>query len=143
MLQQKIVEEARKWKETPYKHQGRTCGRACDCAGVLIGVAENVLGIKDIYDTRYGRNPENWQIKSVLDQHPNLITKDRDKMKIGDIVLMSLDGMTSHHVGIISDYSKQSFGLVHCYSSIGRVVEHRLNKVWNDRIQSIYEVVES
>lgn len=140
LMQQQIVKEARKWIGTPYKHQGKTLGRACDCAGILIGVARNLFDIEDNFDSRYGHNPNNWTLKQELDNASMLIHKSStDNIEIGDITLMSLNQLQiPHHVGIISDYSDQSFGLIHCYSSIGRVVEHRMNDVWKNRILHLY-----
>ena len=34
-----VVKEARTWIGTPFVHQGRTKGLACDCLGLMIGVA--------------------------------------------------------------------------------------------------------
>lgn len=139
-MQWQIVEEARKWLGTPYKHQGKTLGRGCDCAGILRGIASDLLGIEDNYDSRYGRNPNNWVLKQELDRLTDFYREDNiDNIKIGDVALMSLEsGQIPHHVGIISDYSDQSFGLIHCYTSIGRVVEHRMNDVWKNRILHLY-----
>ncbi len=143
-IQEQIVAEARRWKNTPYKHQGKTLGKACDCAGILIGIAHNLFGIKDNYDSRYGRNPNNWVLKQELENLSVLVRKnDANDIEIGDIALMSLEqSRIPHHVGIISDYSDKSFGLIHCYSSIGRVVEHRLNDVWKSRILNLYRCKE-
>lgn len=140
-MQQLIVEEARKWKGTPYKHQGKTLGRACDCVGILIGIGHNLFGVEDNFDSRYGHNPENWTLKKELDDASVLIRKnDTNNIEVGDIALMSLEqSRIPHHIGIISDYSDKSFGLIHCYSSIGRVVEHRMNDVWKNRILHLYK----
>ncbi len=140
-IQEQIVQEARKWKGTPYKHQGKTMGHACDCAGILIGISQTLLDYKDNFDYRYGHNPINWTLKKELDNFPGLICKDTNTdMELGDIALMSLEmDKIPHHVGVISIYSERSFGLIHCYSSIGRVVEHRMNEVWQSRILELYK----
>ena len=39
-----VVCEARTWLGTPFHHQARAKGEACDCAGLVIGVAR-ALGV--------------------------------------------------------------------------------------------------
>lgn len=53
---QHIVDEARSWVGTPFRHQARIKGLGVDCVGLLVGVGE-VLGL-EVYDqTGYGRQP--------------------------------------------------------------------------------------
>jgi len=33
-----IVNEVRTWLDTPFQHQGRLKGVACDCIGLIVGV---------------------------------------------------------------------------------------------------------
>lgn len=143
-IHEQVVEEARKWKGTPFKHQGRKPGIGCDCVGLLIGIAGSVLGVRDTFDYQYGRDPNNWAIKKELDSSPVLFCKeDKHDIAVGDIAIFHLGKhQIPHHVGIISDYSDISFGIIHCYQNIGRVVEHRMNDVWKKRIMYLYRCKE-
>ena len=40
-----IMTEVREWIGTPYQHQGRAKGFACDCLGLVIGVYSNVYNL--------------------------------------------------------------------------------------------------
>ena len=39
-----VVEEARRWIGTPYRHHGRLRGVGCDCLGLVLGVWEALNG---------------------------------------------------------------------------------------------------
>jgi len=141
MLKQELVNEARTWINTPYKHQGRIKGKSCDCGGLVIGVMSNVLGYDSdtIYGKRYARNFENWKLKEYMDNHDLFIPKQAKDMEIGDVLLCSISIHPSH-VGILSDYDERNFGIIHCYTTIGRVVEHRFNSMWLSKVVRIYEI---
>lgn len=40
----RVLEIARSWIGTPYRHQGRMKGAGCDCIGLIIGVWEELYG---------------------------------------------------------------------------------------------------
>ena len=44
---QTMIDEAREWIGTPFVHQGRTKGQACDCLGLVIAVAK-AAGYSDV-----------------------------------------------------------------------------------------------
>ena len=54
-----IINEARRWVGTPYKHRGRHLHKAVDCIGLVFGVMETV-GLGDrhcdnmLFDDRTG-----------------------------------------------------------------------------------------
>ena len=41
---ERVTAEARDWRGTPYRHQGRRKGGGCDCIGLVLGVWRHVLG---------------------------------------------------------------------------------------------------
>ena len=43
-LKIRIVDEARRWLKTPYKHQCAMRGQGADCLGLLIGVYTEIIG---------------------------------------------------------------------------------------------------
>lgn len=144
MLRQRLVDEARTWINTPYRHQGRIKGKACDCGGLIIGTIVNVLEYDSdyIYGKRYGRSPDNWNLENYLNDHELFINKQMKDLDIGDLVLCSLN-FVPMHVGMISDYDNNHFGIIHCYTTIGKVVEHRFNSMWRSKVVNIYKIKES
>ena len=138
-IRYQIIEEARRWKGTPYRHQGRLLGSGCDCAGLVIKVRESLFGVPDKWDKNYSRLPSNWNIKRLMDRE--FIQINFSEIDIGDILLLKIVS-EPQHVGIVSPYSDRSFGMIHCYSSMGKVVEHRFNKVWADRVVQAYRMPE-
>lgn len=138
MTRDEFIAEARKFKETPFKHQGRSRKYGVDCVGILV-----VIGVENGYlkekpeDRRYSRNPETFRIKERLDEL--LIPIDKEDMQAGDILLFKIP-FHPQHVGIVTNYSEQSFGLIQAYQDIGKVKEHRLDQRWIDRIVQAYKV---
>lgn len=132
---QYIVDFARSFKGTPYKHQGRSVN-GIDCVGILV-LLGNELDVYHESERRYSRNPKSFGIKQEMEKI--LVKIDKKDIKYGDILLFRMI-TDPQHVGVVTEYSEQSFGIVHCYQSVGKVVEHRLNDKWIDRIVQAYKV---
>ena len=56
----------------------------------------------------------------------------------GDVLLMRFR-KDPQHLAFVTDYA-DGLGIIHSYSSIGRVVEHRLDEKWRRRIVAAYRV---
>lgn len=124
-----IVEEAKTWMGTPFKHQGRIKGLGVDCVGLIIGVA-HTFQLTDFDYTHYTHQPDGFLMRQLLDQHLQSISIQA--AKAGDIVLMRFETQPQH-VGILSHY-----GIIHAYAQVRRCVEHRLDAVWRSRIVGAY-----
>ena len=138
-----ILLEARTWIGTPFCHQGRLKQVSCDCIGLIMGVARHLQirsqqgGLLHEYDTNiYARIPRDNILEYSLDMH--LCTTDH--LFVGAVALFSLNNHRLQHVGIISDYKDNKFGLIHAYFDIGRVAEHYLDSVWSNRLYKIYQL---
>lgn len=131
-----VVNEVRSFKGAPFRHQGRSREYGVDCVGILV-----LLGCEHNYfeereeDLRYPKNPEAFQIKEKLDEY--LIPINKDNFDIGDILLFKIP-FHPQHVGVVTNYSEQSYGIVQAYQTIGKVVEHRLDQKWLNRIVQAY-----
>lgn len=138
ITRQEIVDFARQFKGVQYKHQGRT-GQGLDCGGILVLLAEE-LGIyhESKEQLRYGGNPEKFILKQELDRY--FVKIRLSEIQRGDIVLMKIVASRPHHIAIVSEYSAQSFGIIHTYDTVGKVVEHRMNQMWRDKIVQSYKV---
>jgi NlpC/P60 family putative phage cell wall peptidase len=124
-----IVEEARTWIGTPFKHQGRIKGLGVDCVGLIIGVA-HFFKLTDFDYRNYSHTPDGFLMRQLLDQHLRSISIQ--DAKPGDIVLMRFEA-EPQHVGILSDY-----GIIHAYAQVRHCVEHRLDNIWKSRIVGAY-----
>jgi cell wall-associated NlpC family hydrolase len=125
-----IVAEARTWVDTPWKHQGRLKGVGVDCGGLIIGVGQ-ALGLLDFtVKPQYGRQP-NWrELEAILREH--LDSQPFAGVKPGDILAFAFIG-EPQHLGICT-----GDGLIHSYAQARKVVEHRLDDVWLERLRSIW-----
>lgn len=132
-----IVDFAKSQIGQPYRHQGRGRG-GFDCAGILVafGVQAGMYN-ESKEDLRYTTHPETFSLKDKLEHHMERIP--RKELAPGDVVLFKLTRLPQH-VGIVFQYSEQSLGIIHTYETVGRVVAHRLNKVWEDRIVACYKL---
>lgn len=132
---QDIVTEARSWIGTRWMHQQSLKGAACDCIGLVRGVAMNVGLLPADFATRpeatqfsgYGRRPDGRLIRAL-----NLFMDRSQTLDIGNVLLMRFD-QNPQHVAIVSD-----IGIIHAHASARRVVEHRLDDLWAQRIVAIY-----
>lgn len=129
----KAVALARECLKTPFKHQGRVCGLALDCAGVLVHVFKG-LGV-DYYDPPgYPRQPYEGLLEKIIGDQPHLTKIPTTDIKAGDVVLFRIKTSPSH-IGICT-----GAGLVHAYYDTGRVVEQRLSS-WQRHIAHAYRIV--
>lgn len=130
----KIIEYARECVGTKFRHQGRICGRSLDCAGVVIHVAIKLgLSVNDV--KAYGRNPCNGLLESSLENQTCI--KEVEEMLPGDILLMRFN-QEPQHLAILTGKDT----IIHGYSNVGMVCEHRFSSVWKSRVVKIYRFIE-
>lgn len=128
-----VVAEARRWVGTPFRHQGRTLGVACDCAGLVLGVA-HALGLSSFVFSEYGRDPVG-TLKALCDEH----MIQTNEQAAGHVALMRFDS-EPQHLAILGDYPHGGLTLIHAASQFKRVVEHRLDPKWQGKIVAIYRL---
>lgn len=131
MTAEDILAAARACIGTPFRHQGRLPGVALDCAGLVIAVAQAVGA--DYYDVPgYGLRPAGGLLESSLDGQPCLEPVLTAQRQPGDILLMRFATEPQH----LSIFTGET--LIHAYSNVGKVCEHRLSAVWAARILRSY-----
>lgn len=150
--QEVIVKEAREWLGTRFHHQGRlrknlADSGGCDCLGLLLGVAGSLdlrsprtgvlLTVLDRKD--YGHHPDEYGLRKELEAQ--LLPVSEHEKAPGDIGLFAIGGRT-RHLGILSDYPDGTLGLIHAYAPARRVVEHRLDGLWEERLAAVFRVGE-
>ncbi len=80
----------------------------------------------------YGRTPDGKTLTAILDKQ--LIPIATEKARPGDIYLLRFNDQPQH-VAIKTD-----IGIIHCYAAARKVVEHRLDEIWQQRIIKAYRV---
>lgn len=126
-----IVNEARRWLDTPFVHQGRQLGVGVDCVGVLFGVAW-ALGISEFDYRNYLARPNTDTMSQLLREH--LVPIAVRDARAGDVLHMHIGGRPQH-VGLLT----ASDTLLHAYQQVGRCVEHRVDDKWWSRVRGAYQ----
>ncbi len=126
-----IIEEARSYIGTPYHHQGRIKGVGVDCAGVVVGI--NTKFELTSHDVKgYKPSPHNGLLQQAL-ADAGFKKKLRTQLQAGDCLLMQFTGEPQH----LAVFTGES--IIHSYSKIKKVVEHRLSGVWKARVVAVYD----
>lgn len=128
-----IIEEAREWIGTPYRHQCRSKGKAVDCIGLIYGVAEQ-LGIAPDHIPEnykgYKSIPDSGKLQAGLNQYMDKIRMS--EIQPGDVLLMTLTGQPQH----LAIYTGST--IIHAYSIVKQVTEHSMGPKWTRRICGAY-----
>lgn len=133
-----IVSEARRWIDTPWKHQARLRGIGVDCIGVIVAPARAAgLDIADVTDYSRQANPA----RSL-----ELLRERMDEIGVqmareGDVIFLWFEGEDRpHHFALLTD-----IGILHAYENArsqrrptGKVVETRLPIGWANKIHSAW-----
>ncbi len=151
-----IVVSARSWVGTAFAHQGRrkACGAdpgGVDCLGLLVGVAAECglarngrpLAACDRRD--YGHYPDEQRLYEALARY--LTAMPPAALQSGDVCLMRIDA-TARHLGIVGQYRPAAgspqphyLTLIHAYAPARRVVEHRLDAQWRERVVAVFRLI--
>lgn len=130
-----VVEEARRWLGTPYRHQASTCGAGCDCLGLLRGVWRATVG-EEPYVPPYSAD---WDEVAREDRllraaQSLLVEVPIEDIAPGHVILFRMRrNAVAKHLGICT--GPESF--VHAYSGHG-VIENRLTAPWRRRIVAAF-----
>lgn len=125
-----IVEAARLYLGTPFKHQGRH-EHGVDCGGLLILAAREMgIYLEDIGG--YHRMPDNVVLKKALDAQLTRQNRGGSNTVYGDILLMAFR-RNPQHIAIRTD-----FGIIHAHQDSGGVIETSLDERWIKRIKGVY-----
>lgn len=134
----KILSAARAEIGTPFRHQGRTPGKALDCAGLVCHVAD-VIGVEYSDQQGYGRRPSNGLLESALDAQASLDRVEISDMKPGDVLLMKFSG-DPQHLAIYAGWSDvyEDDGIIHAWLQAKKVSENRLTDELRGQIVRVY-----
>jgi NlpC/P60 family putative phage cell wall peptidase len=144
-----VVAQARLWLGTPYHHQGRRRGAACDCIGLILGVGRE-LGFKSLPSEKqmppYTRIPHNHVAERTADGY--LVTVEganARSAKPGQIgIFYWRDKGHGQHFCIFGwDDSAGRKTMIHAYQKLGmRVHEAGFSEFWQRRLLKVYDYKE-
>lgn len=128
--------EALAWVGTPYRHQGRRKGVACDCLGLVLGVWRELYGVDvlspDAYAPDWAEATGQERLLQGLGTH--LASKPVVEMTAGDVIVFRWRAhLPAKHAGILTNPDT----FVHAYQGHG-VTETRLVPQWRRRIAAAF-----
>ena len=135
-----IVEAARNWLGTPYRHQASAKGAGTDCLGLIRGIWRDVLGPEPVAVPAYTPDwsePSNDEVlMRAADQW--LVRRPDMTWTNGDVLLFRMrPGAVAKHLGIVCE-SGAVPRFIHAYTGHG-VVESPLSDPWRRRIAAVYQ----
>ncbi len=131
---EQVVAAAREWINTPWSHQHRLRGVGTDCAGLALGVAADLhLARPEV--PAYSKQPANGSLLKYCNDNMQRV----HGLALGRVALLKF-GTEPQHLGILGDYSLGGFTLIHAYATSRKVVEHRIDDLWLNRIVAVFEM---
>ncbi len=132
---ERIVNVARGWIGTPYRHQASCRGAGTDCLGLIRGVWREVLGHEPerppAYSMDWSEPSRNEVLWRAAQRH--LKPKPVNDAAPGDVLLFRMrDGAVAKHLGIAGRVGAGAT-FIHAYSGHA-VVESPLTPPWARRI---------
>lgn len=125
-----IIAEARTWIGTPWVHQGRLKGIACDCVGMIICVARALEIFPPELDATYSRNP---QPKLMIDYLNQYLDRIDGPPQPADVLLLRPHRITQH-LGILTGDNT----FIHAIDRHRGVREHILDPRWQRAICGVW-----
>lgn len=122
-----IVREARTWLDVRWRHQGRN-RQGVDCIGLPVCVRAG-LGLETIDVTDYSRTSTDESMLVYCRQY----MREVQALLPGDVAVMAFDNQ--RHMAIVGNYPVDGeVSIIHAGAFWRRVIEHRLDSVWQRRI---------
>lgn len=134
----RIVQAARGWLGTPYRHQASARGAGCDCLGLIRGVWREVHGAEPLPIPPYTPDWSEPQGEERLhDACAALLPEGRGEL--GDLLLFRMrGGAVAKHLGILSR-AGASPAFIHSMSRHG-VIESPLSAPWAQRVVARFDL---
>jgi len=124
-MRELIVQEARSWIGTPWRHQGRN-KYGIDCAGLILKVA-HALNISEFDTFDYQRYPSGNKFLDYFTKN-NCKYVMLNKIQLGDILILNM-GPYPCHCGIYTGNDM----FIHSFVTRRGVIEEK----WHDKFKQI------
>lgn len=135
-----VVEIARTWLGTPYRHQASTKGAGADCLGLIRGLWRELYGNEPEVPPAYTRDWSEASGEEALwaGATRNLTEKAPETLTAGDVILFRMrEGLVAKHMGVVSENDAHP-RFIHAYARHG-VVENTLSRPWRRRVVAAFE----
>jgi len=126
-----FVTEARTWLGTPWAHQGRFKGLACDCVGLVLETSR-ALGLIDYNFVNYERRPDG-SLRTECERLMRSIPVPQ--AQAGDVLLFAWNN-SPVHLAIMTGAET----IIHAYAINRKVVEHRIDERWRAQIAAAFHI---
>lgn len=131
----RIVEVAREFIGTPWKHMGRT-GTGIDCVGLVVTVGK-MLGLHEYPDDiQYSRQSVGSDLIKPFAQFAERI-KNLTGLKDGDVLIMK-DAFFPHNVGFMASNGDMKT-IIHACVHRGKVVEDTYTEDFKKRLITAFK----
>ena len=134
-----VVEAAREFLGTPYRHQASLVGAGCDCLGLLRGVWRALHGAEPRAMPAYRadmRDPNNASALRLAAEQ--FLIVETGPLAEGQVLLFRLSGMVEpKHCGIMVSGDR----FIHAQERLG-VVEANLTEAWARRVSGRFRFPE-
>lgn len=127
------VQEARRWIDTPFQHQGRLLGHGVDCIGVA-QMAYLAAGVELDVPLNYSQLPTGKMVEFIAQRARRVAVRN---IEIGDL-LVFISNLAPTHVGVVTGVDPVR--MVHAYNKVGRVVENSLDGSWKRLLNSVWRI---
>jgi NlpC/P60 family putative phage cell wall peptidase len=132
-----VVDVAREWIGTPYRHQGSSKGIGCDCLGLVRGVWRDLYGEEPerppAYQPDWAERGGEERLMAAALRHFGAALPVAE-MGLGDVLLFRWRaGMPAKHAGILSGDGR----FIHAYEQAA-VIESALVPSWRRRIAAVF-----
>lgn len=132
---QRVVDAARQWIGTPYRHQGAVRGAGCDCLGLVRGVWRDLYGAEPEETPAYAADwntPGEETLAEACARH--LAAVEGVIPAPGDVILFRLSpAWPAKHVAIASSPDT----MIHAYSGAA-VAETSFGPWWRRRVALLF-----
>lgn len=139
-LAQRLVDAARTWKGTRFRHQGNLKGIGVDCCNFVSEVAREagVVGLE--IPKNYRPHEDGTIMLQLLREHMELV----EEMQPGDVLALCDEALREpdipRHLVFVTEIRPQTTMIIHASQS--GVKEHRTNAAWLKRVHSIWRIKE-
>jgi NlpC/P60 family putative phage cell wall peptidase len=134
-----VVNAARRWLGTPYRHQAATLGAGCDCLGLVRGVWRELYGAEPIDVPSYRADWRDVRHADELRAAADALLRRADGgPTAGQVILFRLGRtLVPKHCGIAVSADR----FIHAQERLG-VVEANFTDGWRRRVTGLYDFPE-
>lgn len=135
MTPQSVIEAARGWIDTPFRHQARVKGLGIDCAGLIVeSFREAGFDLVDKKD--YARLPSGHQLRAELQRR---LVKVRN-LRPADVLELAWHGYEASHLALYTERGTMIHANGSEWSKLSKVIEHGYRDPWPARTVAIWRL---